>query len=111
MKDETSPISIRLSPEEAHELKEIGGGKSVAAGVKELLRMFKSKEISEDNGGIDELKALEVEIKGLKDSPFGFDKKEIAMLERELDKAKEKYKVIKSKSIKDRILGLVKSVS
>lgn len=110
MKDETSPISIRLSQEEANDLKEIGGGKSVAAGVKELLRMYKTKELSEDEGGFDELTALEIEIKGLKDSPYGFDKKEIAMLERELNKAKDKYKDLKSKSIKDRILGLVKSV-
>lgn len=109
MKDESSPVSIRLSPEEAHELKEIGGGKSVAAGVKELLRMYKTKEIIDDSGGIDELKALETEIKGLKDSPFGFDKKEIGMLERELDKAKDKYKKLKSESLKERILSLINS--
>lgn len=109
MKDNSSPISIRLSQEEADALKEIGGGKSVAAGVKELLRLYKANELSEDSGGIDELMALEAEIKGLKDSPFGFDKKEISMLERELDKAKEKYKKIKSESLKERILGLINS--
>lgn len=114
MKEESntlSPISIRLTQDEADELKEIGGGKSVAAGVKVLLQMYKVKEISQGTVEIDEFKALEEEVKGLKNSPFGFDKKEIVMLERELEKAKEKYKKIKSESLKERILGLVKSVS
>ena len=100
MKDNTNPISIRLSQEEADTLKEIGGGKSVAAGVKELLRLYSANELTEDSGGIEELKALEAEIKGLK---------EISMLEKELDKAKEKYKKLKSESLKERILGLINS--
>lgn len=110
MKDESNPISIRLSELEANKLKEIGGGKSVAAGVKELLRLYGEGGISgESSTGVDELKALEAEIKGLKDSPFGFDKKEITMLERELEKAKAKFKDSKVGSLRERILGLVKS--
>lgn len=107
-KDPGSPFSIRLTQGEADKLKEVSGGKSVAGGVKELLRLYETGNLGHDKGE-DELSALEQEIKGLKDSPFGFDKKEIALLERELDKAKEKYKKIKSESLKERILSLINS--
>lgn len=103
MKDESSPVSIRLSEVEVNKLKEIGGGKSVAAGVKELLRLYEGKALTETNDGSELLSSLEAEIKGLKDLPFGFDKNEIKILEKELEKAKEKYIKKKSESIKERL--------
>jgi hypothetical protein len=107
-KDPGNPFSIRLTQDEYDRLKDISGGKSVAGGVKELLRLYEEGSLVGDKGE-DELSLLEHEIKGLKSSPFGFDKKEIALLERELDKAKEKYKKIKSESLKERILSLINS--
>lgn len=108
MKDNSSPVSIRLSPEEVDRLKEISGNKSVAAGVRELLKFYEQNKQLESRD-TDELNALESEIKALKDSPFGFDKKVILQLEKELDKVKEVYKKKKSESLKERILNLVKS--
>ena len=105
--NESSPVSIRLSTEEQEKLKEISGGKSVAAGVRELLRLFKPGQLEEPKEN--ELSLLEEEIENLKKSPFGFDKKEIQLLEKELSKAKDNYKKKKMESIKERFVKLVNS--
>jgi hypothetical protein len=105
--NESSPVSIRLTEDEQIKLKEIGGGKSVAAGVKELLRLYKAGQLEEPKEN--ELSILEYEIEDLKKSPFGFDKKEIQLLEKELAKAKESYKKKKVESIKERFMKLVNS--
>lgn len=111
MKDNSSPVSIRLSQEEVDRLKEISGNKSVAAGVRELLKFYDANKGSVEDSDIAEFTALESEIKALKDSPFGFDKKVISQLEKELEKVRETYKKKKSESLKERILNLVKSAS
>ena len=105
--NESSPVSIRLSSEEQEQLKAISGGKSVAAGVRELLRLFSTNQLNEIKP--DELSLLEAEIEDLKKSPFGFDKKEIQLLEKELNKAKDNYKKKKMESIKERFIKLVNS--
>ncbi len=104
---DASPISIRLTEDEQNQLKEISGGKSVAAGVRELLRLYQAGQLQEQD--VNELSLLEDEIKNLKLSPFGFDKKEIQLLEKELNNAKENYRKNKMKSIKDRCIKLVNS--
>lgn len=108
--DEKLPISIRIPRPMADELKGLTGKDSVAAGVIYLYEFYKghSKESGSDT---DELRSLEIEIGELKDSPFGFDKKEIALLERELEKAKDKFKKKKAESLKERLLKLVNSAS
>jgi len=103
---DVNPISIRLTTEEQDKLKEIGG-KSVAAGVRELLRLYELNKLQAPQES--ELEMLEKEIQALKSSPFGFDKKEIQILEKELHKAKESYKQKKIESMKDRFLKLVNS--
>lgn len=101
-----NPISIRLTTVEQEKLKEIGG-KSVAAGIRELLRLYELNKLEEPKES--ELELVEKEIHALKNSPFGFDKKEIQMLEKELSKAKESYKQKKIDSMKARLLKLVNS--
>jgi hypothetical protein len=105
--NESSPVSIRLTIEEQEHLKEISGGKSVAAGVRELLRLYQAGELEEPKEN--ELSLLEAEIENLKKSPFGFDRKEIQLLEKELSKAKDNYKKKKMDSIKERFVKLVNS--
>lgn len=105
--NESSPVSIRLTTEEQEQLKEISGGKSVAAGVRELLRLHQAGQLEEPKEN--ELTLLETEIENLKKSPFGFDKKEIQLLEKELSKAKDNYKKKKMESIKERFIKLVNS--
>lgn len=104
---ESNPVSIRLTTEEQEKLKDISGGKSVAAGVRELLRLYMSGQLEEPKEN--ELSNLEAEIENLKKSPFGFDKKEIQILEKELSKAKDNYKKKKMESIKERFIKLVNS--
>lgn len=105
--NESSPVSIRLTEDEQTRLKEISGGKSVAAGVRELLRLYQSGQLEESKEN--ELSMIETDIQNLKNSPFGFDKKEIQLLEKELAKAKENYKKKKMESIKERFIKLVNS--
>lgn len=105
--NESSPVSIRLTEEEQTKLKEISGGKSVAAGVRELLRLYQAGQLEESKEN--ELTLLEEEIENLKKSPFGFDKKEIQQLEKDLARAKESYKKKKMESIKERFVKLVNS--
>jgi hypothetical protein len=105
--NEANPVSIRLTTEEQDQLKEIGGGKSIAAGVRELLKLYQANQLQEPSEN--ELSLLEGEIENLKKSPFGFDKKEIQLLEKELSKAKESYKKKKMESIKERFIKLVNS--
>lgn len=105
--NESNPVSIRLTEDEQTELKKISGGKSVAAGVKELLRLHKAGQLEEPKEN--ELSLLEAEIENLRKSPFGFDKKEIQALEKDLARAKESYKKKKMESIKERFMKLVNS--
>ncbi len=105
--NESSPVSIRLTTDEQDQLKEISGGKSVAAGVRELLRLYQAGKLEEPKEN--ELSLLEAEIEELKKSPFGFDKKEIQLLEKELGKAKDNYKKKKMESITKRFIKLVNS--
>jgi hypothetical protein len=105
--NESNPVSIRLTEDEQTELKKISGGKSVAAGVKELLRLHRAGQLEEPKEN--ELSLLEAEIENLRKSPFGFDKKEIQLLEKDLAKTKESYKKKKMESIKERFMKLVNS--
>lgn len=107
MSDSNSPISIRLSEADVKLLKELGGER-VSTGVKKLIELYREGTLGTSERP-EELESIEIEIKNLKSSPFGFDKKEIQLLERELEKAKEKYKKLKTESLKDRILKLVNS--
>jgi hypothetical protein len=109
MSDPNSPISIRLSEADIKLLKELGGDR-VSTGVKKLIELYREGVVGTSEG-TDDLSSIEQEIKSLKSSPFGFDKKEILLLEKELEKAKEKYKKLKTDSLKDRILKLVNSAS
>ena len=108
MSDNSNPISIRLSEADIKLLKALGGDR-VSTGVKKLIELYREGTFSASHP--DDLTSLEQEIQNLKNSPFGFDKKEIQLLERELEKAKEKYKKLKTDSLKDRILKLVNSAS
>ena len=105
--NDSNPVSLRLTLEEQESLKIIGGGKSVAAGVRELLKLYESKMLNSEQS--DEFELIEREIEALRSSPFGFDKKEILQLEKEFTKAKEELKRKKVESLKERVLNLVKS--
>lgn len=105
--NESSPVSIRLTEDEQKKLKKISGDKSIAAGVRELLRLYQAGQLEEPKEN--ELFLLEEEIENLKNSPFGFDKKEIQLLEKELSKTKDNYKKKKMESIKERFIKLVNS--
>ena len=104
MKD-LGPVSIRISEEERTEIsrigQELGDGPSIASGIRALLKYHKDNRPSKNQE--EELQLLESEIAGLKNSPFGFDKKEILALEKGLDKAKENFKKNKMDSFKERL--------
>ena len=110
---EIGPVSIRINEDEKNEISQIGSklgdGPSVASGIRALLKFYRDNKPSDNQE--EEFKLVEIEISRLKSSPFGFDKKEISLLEKELEKAKEKYKKLKSESIKERLLKLVNSAS
>jgi molecular chaperone GrpE (heat shock protein) len=106
--DDKQPISIRISKEMAEDIKKISNKDSVAAGVIALYKFYKENHLEGINE-TEQLLSLESEIKDLKNSPFGFDKKEILNLEKELEKAKEKFRTKKSESLKERLLKLVNS--
>lgn len=105
-----NPFSVRLGTSEKALLEELGKG-SISKGIHFLIEFYQTNKSSISEGATPEqhLRMLQEEIEGLKKSPFGFDKKEISELEKELNKALSNFKKRKTESLKDSILKLIKS--
>jgi hypothetical protein len=109
MSEVSNPVSIRLSEIDKTLLRELGN-ESVSTGVKKLIHLYREGSLSAPGPDQEEqFRVIEEEIKNLKSSPFGFDKKEIMALEKGLEKAKEEFKKSKTESIKERLKLLVNS--
>ena len=105
---EAIPVSVRLTEEEKSQLKSIGDEGTLVSGIRKLLEIHQHST-SVKQSKEEELKLIEEEIKSLRKSPFGADKKEMASLEKLLEETKAKLAGSQTESIKNRLLKLMKS--
>jgi hypothetical protein len=105
---DNNPVSVRLTEEQKDKLRDIGGG-SIAKGIVACLEAYQDPANQFSNDKEKDFDKVQAEINALKSSPFGFDKKIIQELEKELSKAVDEYKKTRANSIKSNILKLLKS--